>query len=336
MIRLYIIAFFLFHLSLESIYGVTAYAVSDTDRRLYRVDLHTGEDIAIGDADNKTHDIEGLAFDPVSGDLYAVDDNVWRLFRLNPTNGVSILVGDFSTNGIPMKVHSVGLTFSDDGTLYMAEELTRSLYQVDPADASAIPIGSFAPRDISALAFFGGKLYGVVKNHGAYPHDLQLVTINTANAQVTVIGDTGLPVWSSDFGLSFDLEGNLWLAQEITSGGGGFIARLNTNTAASIESHPFADADREFENLAIDTRPEIRTDLSLDFQFVDPSVAALTLSSASADFNYSVLSKSLLSESEWTVLFEIPGRLDNGSITTNLQMNGTSGFFKVWGDYSTQ
>lgn len=333
---LYIFAFFLFHLSLGSIYGVTAYGVADTDQRLYRIDLNTGEKIAIGEADEKTHDIEGLEFDPVNGDLFGIDDNVSRLYRFNLTNGISTTVGSFTTNGIKMKVHSVGSAFSDDGTFYMAEELTRTLYIVDPTDASAIAIGSFAPRDISALAYYGGTLYGVVKNHGDYPHDLQLVTINTANAQVTVIGDTGLPVWSSDFGLSFDLEGNLWLAQEITSGGGGFVARLDTNTAAVIESHPIAGDNPEFENLAIDTRPEMRTKLNLDFHLVDPSVASLTLSSVSADYNYSVLSKSLLSENEWNELFEIPGRLDNGSITTNVQLNGSSVFFKVRGDYSTQ
>ena len=334
--KLFVFAFFLFHLLLGSIYGVTAYGVSDTDRRLYRIDLNTGETIAIGEADEKTHDIEGLDYDPVSGDLFAADDNVSKLFRMETTNGRTTLIGHFSTNGVDMKVHSVGLTFSDDGTLYMAEELTRTLYVVDPENASAIAIGSFAPRDISALAFYGGTLYGVVKNSQPDPHDLQLVTINRANAHVNVIGYTGLPVWSSDFGLSFDLEGNLWLAQENTSGGGGFAARLDTNTAAVIESHPFADASLEFENLAIDTRPEIRTVLKLDFHLVDPNAASLTLSSVSADYNYSVLSKSLLSENEWTVLFEIPGRLDNGPITTNVQPNGSSGFFKVRGDYSTQ
>jgi hypothetical protein len=328
-------ALVLLHLSVGTSYGVTAYGVSDTDRRLYRIDLNTGETLAIGEADEKTHDIEGLDFDPVSGDLFAADDNVSKLFRMDTTNGRTTLIGHFSTNGVDMKVHSVGLTFSDDGTLYMAEELTRTLYVVDPEDASATAIGSFAPRDISALAFYGGTLYGVVKNHGDYPHDLQLVTLHPANAQVTVIGDTGLPVWSSDFGMSFDREGNLWLAQEITSGGGGFAARLDTNTAAVIESHPFADASLEFENLAIDTRPETRTVLNLDFHWVDPNTASLTLSSVSADYNYAVLSKSLLNENEWTVLFEIPGRLDNGSITTNVQPNGSSGFFKVRGAYST-
>lgn len=336
MTTLSIFAFFLFRLSLGSVYGVTAYGVSDIDRRLYRIDLNTGEKIAIGEADEKTHDIEGLDFHPVSGDLFGIDDNVSRLYRFNLTNGFSSTVGEFTTNGIKMKVHAVGCTFSDDGTFYMAEELTRTLYIVDPTDASAVPIGSFAPRDISALAFYGGTLYGVVKNSGDYPHDLQLVTIHTANAHVTVIGYTGLPVWSSDFGMSFDLEGNLWLAQEVTSGGGGFVARLDTNTAAVIESHPFADGNPEFANLAIDTHPEMRTKLNVDFHWVDPSVASLTLSSVSADYNYSVLSKSLLSENEWTVLFGIPGRLDNGSITTNVQPNGSSGFFKVRGDYSTQ
>ena len=328
---LYIYTFILFHLLLHSSYGVTAYAVSDTDEYLYRIDLKTGEDIAIGYTD--MHDAEGLAFDPVSGELYGVDDNLSNLCRLNLSNGFADVIGHFSLDGERFSIHAVGLTFTDDGTLYMTDEYSRSLYEVNTADASLTLMGSYGSSyDISALASFGGKLYGVDKK----PYFLHLVTLNRTNGQVTVIGSTDVEVWGADYGLAFDCEGNLWLAQEYYDDDPGHYARLDTNTAAYLEMHLFEDADREFENLAIDTRPELRAELSIEFHVVDSTVATLSLSNASADFSYSVISKSSLSESEWTVLFEVPGRLDNGPVTTNITLTGPSGFFTVRGDYSTQ
>ena len=81
--------------------------------------------------------VDGLAFNPANGLLYAITDADDRLYTLNPSSGLLTGVGDL---GVDPNSGFGALTF-DGGNLYGA--INDSLYIINPAtgQATAIPAG---------------------------------------------------------------------------------------------------------------------------------------------------------------------------------------------------
>lgn len=104
-----------------------------------------------------------------------------------------------------------------------------SLYRVDLATGDATLIGPVGYADVEGLAISpDGVLYGV--DDGTET----LIIIDTNTGQGTPVnnapGNLGIDVgFNYDFGLTFDLEGNLWLSSDVT----GQIWRVNPDTGAA-------------------------------------------------------------------------------------------------------
>ncbi|MFN8643290.1 MAG: thrombospondin type 3 repeat-containing protein [Candidatus Binatia bacterium] len=118
---------------------------------LYRIDIVTGAGTQIGPMGISS--CTGLAFDPVSGDLYAAGDDpstfLASLWRVDPSSGASTLVGPLGV-GIPGNI-----AFRSDGTLYVYQ--TAPLERLGTVDlgtgaASLLPPSGAADRS-NGVAF---------------------------------------------------------------------------------------------------------------------------------------------------------------------------------------
>lgn len=165
--------------------------------------------------------LQGLDYDPLTGQLLAVDSDSQQLFRIHPTTGALTPVGvtGFAPRGLAfdpgarilyastMHRHLVsidlatglatdigptngpqlqGLAFDPgSGTLYGTEDPTTNLYTVNPATGNATLL--MGAPGVSGLAFDPntGLLYGwVTLTH-------QLVKINPATSATTFLGGGG-------------------------------------------------------------------------------------------------------------------------------------------------
>ena len=90
--------------------------------------------------------IEGLAFDPISMNLYGVDGS--RLIQLDPLDGSGTVIGSFGFEDVTCLACDP-LT----GTLYGVDSLQDLLLTIDPSTGEATAVGSTGASAIIGLAF---------------------------------------------------------------------------------------------------------------------------------------------------------------------------------------
>ncbi|MBX3012360.1 MAG: DUF11 domain-containing protein [Caldilineaceae bacterium] len=135
------------------IYG--AVARSTANDLLIRIDPATGAlvpfapgvdylVITVTGSPNNFHDIDDMAFDPVTGILYGISDNGARgeLVTINPATGVATYIADFS-----IQDEVEGLSFFNDGELYASSGIpndptSNRLYRVDKTTGVLTDLGS--------------------------------------------------------------------------------------------------------------------------------------------------------------------------------------------------
>jgi hypothetical protein len=178
---------------------VIGYSIdADASGQLWRIDLNTGVATPIGPTGFR--DIESLSFS-ANGGLYGVDDATNQLVRCDVQTGACTAVGALGTN-----VTDTGLSFSDDGRLWMSTDLPGPpyiLYRLNPSTGAATAIGPQG-QPVTGLTFRNGVLYGL---GGDSTDNLLIVSRTTGNA--TLQGPL-VTVTLVDGGIDFDGSGVLW------------------------------------------------------------------------------------------------------------------------------
>lgn len=205
-----------------------AYSVrADVDEHLYTIDLTTGATVDIGPVG--TGDVEALTFS-CDGVLYGIDDGTSELVRINTTTGAGTVIGPLGVS-----INHPGLTFDDQGRLWLADEDTQNLYLVNLTTGAATLVGPTG-REITALAFRNGVLYGIDDNTDT------IVRINTTTGAATAVG-AALGIALDEGGIDFDADGVLWGVEDL-----GFVFTINTATGVATFTSVTLDG---FESLAI-------------------------------------------------------------------------------------
>ncbi|MBL8382128.1 MAG: hypothetical protein JNM90_03570 [Burkholderiales bacterium] len=189
-------------------FGYTAWDVSGSDI-LLRIDLSTGVGTTIG-AGIGFNDVDALAFQQGTGNLFGVNDSTNQLIRINTVTGVGTAIG----SGFGSGFNDMGLAFASNGTLYMSSTdtagTTGRLYTVDTITGAATVIGQTGSVRLRSLGFHGGTLYG-------WSNIDTLVTVNTATGAVTTVGSFNFAsLVDGQDGMDIDPQtGIIWAISEI-------------------------------------------------------------------------------------------------------------------------
>ena len=228
----------------------TGYAIqSDGNQKLYRIDLATGVAAPVSGSSTGFDGIEGLAFLPGCTALYGVDDVKDRLVTCDRTSGKCETVGSLGVD-----VTDTGLTFANDGSLYMSTDAPKDplkIYKLDPATGNAAWLGN-QETEVTGLAANTLAVYGL----GGDGKD-DLVVLDLVSGKATSIGPL-TSVTLQDGGLDFDKDGTLYGINDVGPGGGkaSELFKIDLETGkATVVARIKDDRGKPlfgFEGLAID------------------------------------------------------------------------------------
>ena len=252
--------------------GGYAYSVATDkvtgDNYLWRLDMLTGDIVKIGtamSADNKSYDVEGLTYDPVTGYLYGASTGIRPgLVQLmtDPddiaANGGSAVVKEFATiTGNKNDVADVdsgdmSITLDGSGNMYLTtkEGNESVLYTINQTTGELTRIGGMGDVVLSFDYHADtGKFYGLTT--GANATYLNEYTINGStitNTQLHNIG-TNLDIQGMAAGPNY----NLWAIDRAT--GDVYEINVSTGNVSLIVSTAVNQLQGDgFESLAIGPR----------------------------------------------------------------------------------
>jgi hypothetical protein len=221
---------------------------SDGNQKLYKIDLATGVATPVG-AKTGFDGIEGLTFSPGCKVLYGVDDVKDRLVTCDLASGACKTVGSLNVD-----VTDTGLTFANDGNLYMSTDAPKNpirFFRIDSGTGNATWIGSQG-MEVTGLAANPTAVYGL---GGDGKDDLVMMDLVTGVANP--IGPLGA-VTLQDGGLDFDHDGTLYGINDLGPGSGKasqiFKIDLRTGEATVVATtrDPSGKPINGFEGLAIE------------------------------------------------------------------------------------
>jgi hypothetical protein len=126
----------------------------------------------------------------IGGSLYALDGVTSNLYSINPATGAATLVG---ATGLPGSLGANYDSMAGDSTnLYVS--VNQTLYIVNPTNGNTSLVGSLPSSHVLGAAIINNQLYAFTDDAGQ-----PFYTINTGNAQGTLIGDAQAAVF---FGVS--------------------------------------------------------------------------------------------------------------------------------------
>jgi hypothetical protein len=162
----------------------TMYAASGpVNGQLYTVDIATGTSTALGPLG--INELHGLAIRPSNHEIFGVNTGVTSttLYR------VASAYGDVHPAATIAVANLRAIAFSAGDTLY-GGTTAGMLYRIDPATGATTLVGQATGVAYSGLSFSptSGRLWGSVR--GVIGRD-RIYTVNTANADTTLIGRTG-------------------------------------------------------------------------------------------------------------------------------------------------
>ena len=213
---------------------------------LHSIDLATGTATPIGTGvgPRVLEDLEGLAFDPVTGDLFAVDDSTNQLVTINVATGVGAVVG--SLGGFAQL--DPGLAISAAGVIFMTADIINGtqLYTVNKTTGAATLVGTSSVDHIDGLAWLNSELWGIS------PTTDSLYKINTSTGAASLVGSTGIN-FHEEAGLASDGT-DLYGVYDGSPGTSGLVFKINPATGAA--STPVATL-KGFEGLAIRSASQV-------------------------------------------------------------------------------
>lgn len=198
----------------QSSAAVIAYSVADDNfempDHLVQIDLETGEYISKGKIADPYIALEGLAMSS-SGTLYGADDNTKTLVQISVDQAFAFPVSNINQNfgfGSVPESYDFGMTFSCNDKLNMVVKHTGDLYEVNESTGHATLVGNTG-HNFTSLAAWGEDLYAVASGD----FNLYKINPNTAESElVGSLGDLGGGIELNGSGMSFDENGQLWLA----------------------------------------------------------------------------------------------------------------------------
>lgn len=234
---------------------------SDADRKLYRVDMATGVATAIGATGFSK--IEALAIN-ATGEIFGVNPATAQLVKCSTTSGACSAVGLLI--GLPQVQGNAGLTFANNGALYLAANAV--VYRVDPASAAAAPLGGTGPAlsglaGLAPTANCASGLFGI----GGNTDRGKLYCINTTTGAATLLGplslnplDSGLdgdPVTGIVWGISNEDPGQVFAINPTTLA----VTNLNTVTLAGAPVGGFESLAIQHVADAVIVGPPLRAEV---------------------------------------------------------------------------
>ncbi len=198
----------------QSYAAVMAYSVADDNfefpDHLVQINLETGDYTSLGRIADPYIALEGLAMSE-NGTLYGADDNTKTLVQISLTEAQAFPVANANQNlgfGSVQESYDFGLTFNCSNQLNMVVKHTGDLYGVNEQSGEAVLIGNTG-HNFTSLAAWGDDLYAVASG------DFNLYKVDPLTAESTLVGplgDLGGGIELNGSGMSFDDDGNLWLA----------------------------------------------------------------------------------------------------------------------------
>lgn len=245
---------------------------SDTDRKLYRIDMATGVATAIGATGFSK--IEGMAIGP-DGQLYGVNPPTAQLVRCSGGTGACTSVGQLS--GLPQLQTNAGLAFTTDGQLYLA--MNAVIYRVDPATGATASLGGSGPA-LSGLAGVAptsacpSGLFGM----GGNTDRGKFYCINVSTGAATLLGSVG--VSPLDVGLDGDPSTGLVWGVSNDNPGQVFAVAPDTLAVSNMNTVTLAGAPiGGFESLAVAPANKVAAGDSVESLAAD-ALAVPTLNAA--------------------------------------------------------
>jgi hypothetical protein len=195
-------------------FAVTSDASTSTVAdRLHRINLESGEAVAIGAIGPGFEDVEGLAFDR-NGALFGIDDATKTLLSISVSTGRGTAIGSGIGNTRlaqgESNIQDPSLAFSCSNDLFVVAKNARTLYRADLATGALEPVGSIGATagKITDIAFRSDVLFGLGED--------ALYQINPMTGVSTLVGNYGNGVsFVEGGGLAVDTSGRLWAVAEI-------------------------------------------------------------------------------------------------------------------------
>lgn len=213
MLRLCLITM-LFMFAAHSSAAVMAYSVADDNfdfpDHLVEINLETGEFNSKGKISDPYIALEGLAMS-ANGTLFGADDNTKTLVQISTTEAQAFPVANVNQNfgfGSVQESYDFGMTFTCSNQLKMVVKHTGNLFDVNELTGEAILVGDTG-HNFTSIAAWGEDLYAVASG------DFNLYKVDGETAEVELVGplgDLGGGIELNGSGMSFDEDGNLWLA----------------------------------------------------------------------------------------------------------------------------
>lgn len=153
--------------------------------RLIRIDAATGLGTLVGDIGPSYRYVQGLAFDPATGNLLGTDVVQQQLIRINRLTGVGTPVGPLDFGNV------TSLAFSPSGALYGIDQSGDQLVLLDKTTGHGSAIGPLGSFDVKGIAIGpDGVAYGMDALTGQF---LQLETVQGQPGQLlgTPLGALG-------------------------------------------------------------------------------------------------------------------------------------------------
>ncbi|MBC8406042.1 MAG: hypothetical protein H8E15_12500 [Planctomycetes bacterium] len=181
---------------------------------LFAVDLKHGTTSSIGSTGHHSFQWNGLAMNS-QGQLFGASGDWiagWAIYQISPNDGSA----SFITSTPLTEVGS--MAFGQNDQLFVAHDPVwpgggglHELYSVDLSTGTATLIGSTGTRDLLAMDFHDGVLYGYTASHG-------LVRIETSTGAATDVNlnflgplDFGFSMCFDDLGALYYVDGGLWM-----------------------------------------------------------------------------------------------------------------------------
>ncbi len=177
-----------------NLYGFTKL----TDARLYIIDPVDFSTTEVGPLGTEFLFEGSLAFSP-NGTAYGTNNNgqaIPQLFTLDLLTGAASVVGTITGGG-----HDInGMAWRSDGMLIGLDRVTNSFLQIDPSDASSMPLGPAIPLvgAVGGMTVVGDTAYFVTAGPGAtLPGSNELWELDLFTGQHTPVGNLSPTVTGS-------------------------------------------------------------------------------------------------------------------------------------------
>ncbi len=202
---------------------------------VYKINLYDGQTKLLGTIEKSGFiSPSGVAISPM-GILYVVDTITDSLYSVNTANGRSNFVASLTQD-----VERVGLSFDDNGTLWMVSDNAR-LYSINPQTGVTTDHGYHGVANIDSLAWDGNTLYGIASNA-----QNEVYSLNRSTAVASLVGSLVNINVSQQSGLTFQASGRLWGVERF-----GDIFTVDGQTGEATFRASVDDTSLSFTSLAM-------------------------------------------------------------------------------------